>query len=287
MRISFIGLGNMGAPLAENMIKNGEALTIFSRRPQVVEHFAKLGAKMAHDILGLADCDLLCTCVPMPQDVLDLTLGENGLYSKMKPGSIHLELSTIDPDTARRMAVAAHERKLGYVQATVSKTPEIAAEGRAPFFVGGEDWARQKVMPLLRKIGLPEDVNTIEAACAIKLLSNLIGMSNIAILAEGMKIGALAQMDQQKLLRLLLDTGAASFQMKVRGAAIASDDFRPRFAVKLALKDLKLGCQMADQLGIDPKMMRQTMAYLEKAREEGLGEEDVCAIYKTLKTNAD
>lgn len=282
MRISFIGLGNMGKHLAENMIDSGEALTIFSRRPQVKQYFVHQGVNAVTSISGLANCDVLCSCVPMPQDILDLALGDAGLYAKMKPGSIHLEFSTIDPATATRLADEAARRGLGYVQATVNKTPEVAAAGKAPFFVGGENWAKEKIMPLLKKIGLPEDVHTIEAACVIKLLSNLIGMSNLAILAEGMKIGALAHLDLQDLLPLLLDTGAASFQMKVRGQAIGENDFRPRFSVRLAIKDLKLGCQMAEQLGLDPKMMHQTVSYLEKARDAGLANEDACAIYKIL-----
>lgn len=283
MKFSFIGLGNMGAPLALNILKAGEDLTIYSSKPETKERFASLGAKVVDKKSSLADCDVLCSCVPLPQDVINLALGEDGLYSKMKPGSIHLEFSTIDPKTANILAKAAAEKGIGYVQATVSKTPAIAAEGNAPLFVGGDRPSLEKLTPILEKIGKPANVKTIDAACAVKLLSNLIGMTNIAIVAEGLKIAKTAEMDLTQVLELLLDTGAAGFQMKTRGPKMIDEDFSTLFSVNLARKDLILGCKMAEQFGLDAALMKQTLAYLEKARDMGLGEEDVSAIYEVIE----
>lgn len=283
MRFSFIGLGNMGAPLAENILKRGEELTIYSSRPETRERFKKLGARIAQNPAELADCDVLCSCVPRPRDVEALALGEDGLYAKMRSGSIHLEFSTIDPQTASGLAKAAQARGIGYVQATVSKTPAIAAEGNAPFFVGGEPWAVARVMPVLQKIGKPADVKTADAACLIKLLSNLIGMTNIAILAEGLKLAKTAGLDMERTLALLLDTGAAGFQMRARGPKIIDEDFKALFSVSLAMKDVELGCKIAEQLGLDPALMKQTLKYLDKASGDGLGDEDVSAVYKIVE----
>lgn len=279
MKFAFIGLGNMGMPLAENILNAREDLLIYSSKPATREKFARLGAKIASDKASLANCEILCSCLPLPKDVITLA---DELYDKMPKGAIHLEFSTIDPETANGLAQKAKSLGLGYVQATVSKTPAVASKGEAPFFVGGEKWAVEKVMPILDKIGNPENVETITAACAIKLLSNLIGMSNIALVAEGMKIGALAHMDANRLLNLLLDTGAASFQMKTRGPWIAQDDYEARFSIRLAIKDMTLGCAMAKKLGLEPAMMTRTLALLEQADKAGLGEEDVCALYKIM-----
>lgn len=283
MKFSFKGLGNMGAPLARNILKAGWELLIHTSSPETKEAFAGLGAKTAESAAELADCDMLCTCVPLPRDALNLALGEEGLYSKMKPGSIHIEFSTIDPKTARALADAAQARGIGYVQAAVSKTPAMAEKGEAPFFVGGEPWAVEKAMPILKKIGRPADLKTPEAACAIKLLSNLIGMTNVAVVAEGMKIAAAAGMDPRQALDLLLQTGASGFQMQTRGPKIVDNDFKTLFSVSLAKKDLALGCQMAENLGLNPELMKRTLAYLEEAQKMGLGEEDVCAVYKIIE----
>lgn len=280
MLFSFLGLGNMGAPLALNLLRAGEELAVFTRRKACADEFAENGAKIAPGVGDLADCDVLCTCLPMPQDVLDAALGEDGLYAHMRPGSVHLEFSTLDPDTAKLLAAKAAERGIGYVQATVSKTPAIAAKGEAPFFVGGDRAAMAKVMPVLRKIGKPHDLETVDAACAVKLISNLIGMSTVALVAEGLRIGKLAGMDGHELLRLLLDTGAASFQMKTRGPWMEDGDFKSRFSIDIAAKDLRLGCAMAEKWDYSPRLFAQTLKYLQQGHDMGIGEEDVCALFK-------
>ncbi len=89
----------MGAPLAMNLLKAGEKLNIYTRRDACAEDFTSHGATAAAKIADLADCDVLCTCLPMPQHVMDTVLGSDGLYAKMRPGSIHLEFSTLDPAT--------------------------------------------------------------------------------------------------------------------------------------------------------------------------------------------
>ena len=283
MHFSFLGLGNMGAPLAMNLLKAGEKLNIYKRSDACAEDFTSHCAKAAAKIADLADCDVLCTCLPMPQHVMNTVLGSDGLYAKMRPGSIHLEFSTLDPATAEKLAQAAAARGIGYVQATVSKTPAIAAEGNAPFFVGGDRPSVEKLMPILKKIGKPHDLRTVDAACAVKLISNLIGMSNVALVAEGLRVGKLAGMDGNELLDLLLDTGCASFQMKTRGPWMEAGDYKARFSIDIAAKDLRLGCAMAAAWGYKPKLFAQTLQYLQQGHEEGIGDEDVSALFKITK----
>ena len=282
MKFSFLGVGNMGKPLAMNLLKAGEELLIYSRRADCQEEFAKAGAKVAKNIQELAACDVLCTCLPMPQHILEAVLGENGLYAHMPKGSIHLELSTIDPATAEILAADAADKGIEYIQSTVSKTPAVAAAGEAPLFLGGSQKAIEKLLPILQQIAKPYNLQTIEASCAVKLISNLIGMSNIALVAEGLRIGRSAGIDGEELLNLLLDTGCASYQMKVRGPWMLAGDFNARFSIDIAAKDLRLGCAMARSLGYEPKLMEQTLRYLERGGAEGIGEEDVCALYKLI-----
>ena len=100
MRISFIGLGNMGKPLAANILKTGQTLKIFTSKKETEKYFKDLGADIAHSLQEAADCDVICTCVPRPADLISLMMGSKGLYSLLKTGSIHLDFSTIDPQTA-------------------------------------------------------------------------------------------------------------------------------------------------------------------------------------------
>ena len=286
MRFSFLGLGNMGAPLARNILLAGEELTVFTRRPECAAAFAAEGATVATSVQELAHCDVLCTCLPLPEHVREAVLGAGaaeGLYAAMRPGSIHLEFSTIDPATANSLAAAAGAKGVAYVQATVGKTPQMAAQREEPLFVGGERAAVGTLWPLLEKIGKPHDVESVDAACAVKLLSNMIGMANLAVLAEGLRIGQAAGMKLDALLPLLQDTGARSFQMDVRGPWMAASDFSPRFAVDLAAKDLRLGCAMARAWGCGARLAEDALGLFRKVQAEGLGGEDACAVIKAIQ----
>lgn len=283
MQFGFIGLGNMGGVIARNILRAGEKVIVFDLNVKRAEEFAADGAQVAHSRDELSVCDVLCTCLAMPQHVTSTVLGEDGLYAKMKSGSIHVDFSTIDPSTANQMAAEAQKKGIAYVQSTVGKTPQMAAKCEQPLFIGGDRAAIEKLMPLFSKIGQPRDVDTVNASCAVKLLSNLIGMANLAVLAEGMRIGALAGMEPHKLIELLQDTGARSFQLDVRGPWIANNDYAARFGVNLTAKDLRLGCAMARDWGYEPKMIEQAYAYYTQASEEGMGMEDSCAVYKITK----
>lgn len=278
----FIGLGNMGGPLARNLAHAGEDVLVYSRDAGRLAACTAEGCRAANNKSDLAKCDVLCTCLPLPGHVLETVLGEDGLYARMDHGSIHVEFSTIDPATAHQMVDAAKEKGIAYVQVTVGKTPQMAAKCEEPLFIGGDRAAVVQLMPVFERIGKPKDVGSVDASCAVKLLSNLVGMANLALLAEGMRIGTLAGMDLPTLVELLQETGARSFQLDVRGPWIAASDYAARFGVSLAAKDLRLGCAMARSWNYEPKMMEQALAYFEEAREKGLGEEDCCAVYKTL-----
>jgi 3-hydroxyisobutyrate dehydrogenase-like beta-hydroxyacid dehydrogenase len=102
-------------------------------------------------------------------------------------------------------------------------------------------------------------------------------------MAEGIRIGEKAGIEPKYLLELLNDTGAKSFQMDVRGPWIAGGDFKSRFGLDLALKDVRLGCEMAEAWGNDAKTMKVALGYLKKGSESGYGKEDCNAIYKIIK----
>ncbi|MGN1038399.1 MAG: NAD(P)-binding domain-containing protein, partial [Mailhella sp.] len=106
MVVGFIGLGNMGSPLARNIMEAGEKLIVYGRTRSRLLPLLSAGAEEAEKLEDLAECDVLCTCLPMPSDVLGVALGEGGLYGRMKAGAVHVEFSTIDPATAGKLAAA-------------------------------------------------------------------------------------------------------------------------------------------------------------------------------------
>lgn len=284
MQIGFIGVGLMGGPLARNLIRAGYSVLVFDLSKEALDRtLAVDGAgKAAAHVEELADCNVVFTSLPLPRHVKDTMGGSSGLYGAMKRESIHVELSTIDPRTAEELAAEAAGRGIGYIQCTLGKTPAHAEKAEEPMFIGGDVNLVDRLADIFKVIGKPCHVGAISASCAIKLISNMVGMTNLAVLTEGMRLGERAGLDRKLLLELLTDTGARSFQMDVRGPWIVDDDFNARFGLDLALKDVRLGCEMARAWGLEPRAMEVALEYYKKASAAGYGKEDCNAVYKVV-----
>ena len=284
MQIGFVGVGLMGAPLARNLIRAGKNVLVFDLSEEAIKGALAAGTsgKGAASINEIGACELVFTSLPLPQHVLDVMSGANGLYAKMKSGSIHVELSTIDPQTAEKLAAEANAKGIAYIQCTLGKTPAHAEKAEEPMFIGGDQDAIKKLEDIFKIIGLPNNVGSIAASCAVKLISNMVGMTNLTVLAEGLRVGEKAGLDKKQLLELLTDTGARSFQMDVRGPWIVANDFKTRFGLDLALKDVRLGLEMARNWQLDMKAMEAALAYYKKASDAGYGKEDCNAVYKII-----
>ena len=285
MQIGFAGLGAMGAPLARTLLRAGKQVLLWNRSPEKAEALVRAGAggTQATCLADFAACGVVFTCLALPEHVRTVAAGAAGLYAAMRPGSVHVECSTIAPDTARELAEAAAAKGIAYVQCTLGKTPAHAERGEAPLFIGGPAAVVEPLKDLFACMGAPNYVGSVEAACAVKLISNLVGMTNLAVLAEGLKLGDKAGLDRQTLLALLADTGARSFQMDVRGPWLAEEDFAPRFGLDLALKDVRLGCSMAAGWGMEPALMRGALELFTQASAGGHGKEDCAAVITAMR----
>lgn len=285
MSIGFVGVGLMGGPLARNLIRAGKEVLVFDLSESAVKRTLDAGAtgKAAAGLDELAGCDLVFTSLPMPAHVEGVMLGEDGLLHKMQTGAVHVELSTIDPQTSVKLQAAAKEKGIGFQQCTLGKTPAHAEKAEEPMFIGGDKEVFDKLQDIWPIIGQPAYyMGGVEAACAVKLISNMVGMANLAVMAEGIRAGEKAGIDRKLLIELLQDTGARSFQMDVRGPWIAADDFENRFGLDLALKDVRLGCEMARAWGLDLKAMEAALELYKKASAAGYGKEDCNAVYKVI-----
>lgn len=286
MLLGFLGTGAMGAPIARNLVRAGKNVLVWNRTAASAESVLAAGptARRAERREELAACHVIFTCLPRPEHVRDCMLGDDGLYAQLAPAAIHVELSTIDPATAHALADAAAERGAGYVQCTLGKTPQHAEKAEEPLFIGGDEATIARLADIFPLIGVPHMVGSIDAACAVKLISNLIGMTNLAVLAEGLALGRVAGLEPGRLLELIGDTGAHSFQMDVRGPMMASGDYTPRFALELAHKDLTLGCAMADGWSAPGALFATALSLFDQALHKGLGARDCAAVYESLVT---
>ncbi|MFH2129215.1 MAG: NAD(P)-dependent oxidoreductase [bacterium] len=286
MQFGFIGLGNMGGGLARNLVRAGKEVLLFDLSKEAIEKVQAVGStgKAAASINDLAGVDVLFTSLPLPTHLEKVMLGDTGLLNRMKAGATYIDVSTIDPASARKLSDAAAAKGIAFLECPLGKNPAAAEKGEEPIFVGGEKKDYEKMKAILAIVGNPiYYMGTVEASAAFKLISNLIGMTNVAVIAEGFRLGEKAGIEPKLLLELLQDTGAKSFQLDLRGAWIAEGDFANRFGLDLALKDVRLGCEMATAWGLQVKLMETALDYFKQASSAGFGAEDCNAVYKIIQ----
>ncbi|WP_298996943.1 NAD(P)-dependent oxidoreductase [uncultured Desulfovibrio sp.] len=283
MEFGFIGVGAMGGPLARNLIRAGKTVHVYNRSAEGRDKTLAAGKSgvPAMSMADMAPCKVVFTCLALPEHLTEKALGTDGLYAHMQPGSVHVELSTIDSHTAFALAEAADRQGIAYIQCTLGKTPAHAERGEAPLFVGGDQQAIAGLAEVWPILGVFNNVGTVEAACAVKLVSNLVGMANLAVLSEGLRIGEAAGVEKNLLLQLLGETGAQSFQLDTRGKSMAQGEYDPpRFALELALKDLRLGCGMAHGMNVDVPLLDMVFARFGRGEAAGLGKKDCAAVHE-------
>lgn len=286
MIFGFIGVGRMGGGLARNLIRAGKEVLVYDLSAEAVQKTVNAGAtgKAVKKVQDMAAADVVFSSLPLPSDVEGVMLGKDGLLNLMKPGATYIDVSTIDPRTARKLSDAAEARKIHFLECPLGKTPAHAEKAEEPVFVGGKKEVYEEMKGVLEIVGKPVIyMGEVEASSAFKLISNLIGMTNLAVLAEGIRIADKAGIETQMFLELLSDTGGKSFQAEVRGPWIANGDFANRFGLDLALKDVRLGCEMAEAWGNDAKTMKAALEYFRAGSAKGFGKEDCNAIYKVVK----
>ena len=277
-RIAVIGLGRMGGGLARNLARHFD-VTVFDLDQAAIDRCVEAGATAAGNAgEAVEGAQLVVTSLPLPPHVRAV-YGE--LMPRLGPDTLVMDTSTVDPATATSVAeLVGRER---FVACLLGKGPAQAETGEVPLFVGGPDAVLDALVPVFDCIGATvHRLGTVEAATAFKLVSNLIGMTNLAVLAEGYTLCRTAGVDDTAFAGALADTGGWSYQAEVRLPWMMADDFAPRFSVALGLKDLTLTLGMAAQWGIAAPVGTAGMSQLASAMAHGYDDDDVTAILKIV-----
>ncbi len=287
MKIGFIGVGNMGAPVARNLIRQGHEVAVLDLNKEAVDKVLAAGTtgKAASSAADFADAEIVFTCLPMPHHVIEVSMGENGFHKIVRPGTIHIDLSTIDPGTTTKVREDAESRGMEFIQCTQGKSPSDAEKAQQTLYVGGKPEVLDHLWDsLFTKISIPYRVPAAEDASTIKLITNMMAASIITAISECILVGEKLGMDPKTVVEMCSVTGCNSFQLGVRGPWIAAKDFGCRFGLDLERKDVRLGCEMARAKGLHLHVIEATLDVYNKAHDAGYGNEDCCAVYKVSGT---
>lgn len=281
MKVGFIGLGVMGGPMALNILKGGHELTVYDRSPEAIARLVQAGAKAAATPREVgAASEIVVTMLPEPQHVEQVVLGKDGVAEGLRKGGLVIEMSTIDPQTSVRVGNALRERGMELVDSPVGKTSEHAATGTLTLMVGGNKAAIEQATPVLKCMGTDTFLcGGPGTGHAMKITNNLLAttimMANTEALAIGIKSGLTLEL-MQEVMRTTMAWNQ-QFAVAMPKKAFLGDD-SPGFAIKLACKDVRLACDLAENLGFAPLVGRGAQKTMENAIGRGLGDRDTAAI---------
>jgi 3-hydroxyisobutyrate dehydrogenase-like beta-hydroxyacid dehydrogenase len=292
MRIGFIGLGNMGGPMALNLIKAGHSLVVNDIRRQMAEPHLSAGAKWAETAADVArEAELVLTSLPGPKEVEEVCLGgENGIIHGIHQNSVYADLSTNSPTVVRRLHATFAEKGIAMLDAPVSGGIPGARAATLSVMVGGDESVYNRIKPALDGIGdKVAYIGEIGAGSVAKLVHNMIAICSNQILAEAFTMGVKAGVPPQALLTAV-QNGAYGQGMQLRATMpkmIFRGNFdRVTFALKLARKDLGLATELARENGVPMPLANMVEQDLIEAVAHGLADKDSTAAFTIQEDRA-
>jgi len=283
MIVGFIGLGAMGGPMARNILKKGHQLIVMDVQPAAVAALTALGATTAATPRDVAaGSDIVITMLPDAPDVERVALGPNGIVEGIRRGTIYIDMSTIDPDTTRKVGVAIASKGAAMIDSPVGKTADAAVAGNLTLMVGGAEDVVARCRTVLDAMGTDFfHCGALGAGQTMKLINNLLATAvseaSIEALVTGTKSGLTLDTMMNVFRTTMAWNNALAIAMPKRPLA---GDFSPGFMMKLAHKDCRLALKMVDGLGVVAPVGHAAFASLEEGLRRGLSDDDVGALLK-------
>ena len=283
-KIGCIGLGVMGRPAALNLIRAGHAVAVWARRPESCKPLSDAGAAVCGSPKELAAaCDVIVTNVSDSPDVEQVVLGENGVAEGVARGGLVIDMSTISPSTARRVAEGLAARGADFLDAPVSGGEKGAIDGTLTFMVGGRESAFNRGRPIMEAMGKTVTrIGESGAGQVAKACNQIIIGATIGGVAEALRLARANGADPAKVREALMGGFAASKVLETHAMRMLTGDYAPGFKTKLHLKDMNIALDNARENGIPLPSAELFRARLRRLTDAGDGELDSAAAAKMV-----
>ena len=276
--IGWIGLGNMGFPMAKNLENAGFPLSVFNRTPSKSEPFTDLSEVYISAVELVNNCDIIFTMVSNDAAIIDLY--EDIFHLEDISGKIFIDMSTISKDLTLTIAQKIQEKQARFMDAPVAGSTVPAKEGTLIIMAGGEEKDLQEVLPYLNKLGKAvKHVGPVGSGISAKLAINYFLSIIYQGLAETVLFAEKSGIKTEDILEIINESACGSGATKVKTPLLLQQDYTPAFALDFMLKDLNL----AKKEGVNTPMNTVLLETYQKAHDAGLGKQDVISIIKYLK----
>jgi 3-hydroxyisobutyrate dehydrogenase len=283
--VGFIGVGNMGNPMAGNVLKAGFPLTVYDKNPAATRNLVEAGATAAASLADVtARAEVVMTCLPASPDVEALYLDAGGLVERARPGTILIDLSSVLPSTPRKLEPAAVARGLHFLEAPVSGGTAGARAATLAVMVGGDPQVLERARPVLRALG-PNifSVGPVGAGNTVKAINNMMACVNSLAMMEGLVLGVKAGLDPMIVYDVVKASSGGSKALERIPSALVPRRFEPGFKVQLMNKDLDTFNAIARELHVPVSFANVAQRYQQAALAAGLADMDTSAVVQIIE----
>ncbi len=283
--IAFIGLGIMGAPMAGHLVAAGHTVIGVNHSQEPVQRLIEAGGRGADSVAeAVVEADVVITMVPDSPDVEGIALGPDGIYANARPGTLHIDMSTIRPDVAERLARAGAESEIRVLDAPVSGGEAGAKEAKLSIMVGGSQEDFDAAKPILDAVGSTVVlVGPAGSGQTVKAANQLIVAGNYELIAEAIVFLRAFGVDTEAAFNVLAGGLAGSTVMDRKSASMLAGQFQPGFRIDLHHKDMGIILAAAREKGVTLPLGAVTAQLIGALRAQGDGSLDHSALLRGVE----
>jgi len=283
--VGFIGLGIMGGPMAANLVKAGFDVVGYNLSPQPVQRLVEQGGRGADSLAAaVREADVVITMVPDSPDVEKVALGDDGIYDHARPGTLHVDMSSIRPDVARRVAEAGTERGMRVIDAPVSGGEQGAIDATLSIMVGGDAGDVAEVRPILEAVGTTVvHVGPAGSGQTVKAANQLIVAGTIELVAEAIVFLEAYGVDTEAAVKVLAGGLAGNAILDRKAEGMLRRDFTPGFRIELHHKDMGIVTSAAREAGVILPLGAVVAQLIASLKAQGDGGLDHSALLKLVE----
>lgn len=250
--IGFIGLGNLGMPIAASMVRAGNHVVAFDLSAERMGEAKHHGIEAAESLpAAVGEREFVVSLLPMPRDVETVATGPDGILSHIRHDALYIEMSTIDPVSVRRIGAEFCRRGIAMIDSPVTRSVDMAWQGRSALLIGGEDSYVARAMSILRAVSdLQTHCGPLGNGSAMKLANNFMAHGILAVVCETLALGIKAGLTLETVMLATERSGTFNkILLEVLPTRAFRGDFSAGFRAALALKDQRLAIGLAEELG--------------------------------------